>query len=209
MTDRTPLREAELVAKLRNLSATLVRNDDAAITWGAADALESRTPPLSSPEQRPSAYLKFWFNEGRPCCRMDLTDICEPWLDALKPTITPLYTLEAARTPPLSSPEQITNTELHELIDRLKRTEKRTISWATNRYVEPTTAVIDAPINPDGPEAATELSRLAEDNERLREALRGAIELLDDCEISHPFKWDTALRKPAGVSDGAASRDRR
>jgi hypothetical protein len=42
--------------------------------------------------EHPAAYLKFWFDaDGRPSCRVDMTDICEPWLDKLKPTITPLY----------------------------------------------------------------------------------------------------------------------
>lgn len=32
----------------------------------------------------------------------------------------------------------------------------------------------------------------------LREALAEAIELLDDCEIAHPFKWEAALAKARG-----------
>jgi hypothetical protein len=32
----------------------------------------------------------------------------------------------------------------------------------------------------------------------LVEALRGAIELLDDCEITHPLKWDDLLAKIGG-----------
>jgi hypothetical protein len=38
------------------------------------------------------AYLKHWWADGdQPRCRVDLTEINEPWLDALNPTITPLY----------------------------------------------------------------------------------------------------------------------
>lgn len=47
-------------------------------------------------ERKPDAYLKTWFTEDARGCRVDLTDICEPWLDALKPEIVPLY----RRVPP-------------------------------------------------------------------------------------------------------------
>jgi hypothetical protein len=55
---------------------------------GKANALSA----AGNAPAKPEAYLKFWWIEGEtPKCRVDLTDICEPWLDALKPTIVPLY----------------------------------------------------------------------------------------------------------------------
>jgi hypothetical protein len=46
----------------------------------------------------PIAFRKFWWDNERPRCRVDMAEISEPWLDALKPTITPLYTAQAAIT---------------------------------------------------------------------------------------------------------------
>jgi hypothetical protein len=58
------------------------------VAQAAYSVLEGRMKELE-----PAAFLKFWFDDGAPRCRVDMTDICEPWLDALKPTITPLYSL--------------------------------------------------------------------------------------------------------------------
>jgi hypothetical protein len=58
------------------------------------DALSAAPAAIAAYEAavEPTAYLKFWFGEdGTPRCRVDMTDVCEPWLDALQPTITPLY----------------------------------------------------------------------------------------------------------------------
>ena len=49
----------------------------------------------------PVAYLKMWFDDGKPCIRVDLSEICEPWLDQLKPVITPLGPI-AEPTPALA-----------------------------------------------------------------------------------------------------------
>jgi hypothetical protein len=49
--------------------------------------------------EEPSAFLKFWWGtDGTPRTRVDLSEINEPWLEALKPTITPLYAAPPART---------------------------------------------------------------------------------------------------------------
>lgn len=53
-----------------------------------ATTLEERSLPLMV---EPSAYLKHWWDDQRPRCRVDLSDVNEAWLDALKPTVTPLY----------------------------------------------------------------------------------------------------------------------
>lgn len=58
-------------------------------------AAETKAPQTHATE--PSAYLKLWDQNG-PRCRVDLTDICEPWLDALKPIITPLYARLPSKT---------------------------------------------------------------------------------------------------------------
>jgi hypothetical protein len=63
---------------------------------------DARPSPSTVTEEGlvPSAYLKLWLDgpaDANGCrCRVDLTEICEPWLDALKPTIVPLYTAEDA-----------------------------------------------------------------------------------------------------------------
>lgn len=49
-------------------------------------------------EQAPTAYLKEWVHPAdpeNPRRRVDTYDWCEPWLEALSPTITPLFPLPA------------------------------------------------------------------------------------------------------------------
>ncbi len=45
----------------------------------------------------PVAFYKQWWVDGLPKCRVDMSEICEPWLDDLKPEITPLYSLPGER----------------------------------------------------------------------------------------------------------------
>lgn len=55
---------------------------------GEPSAVETNAPVTHSPE--PSAYLKLWDQNG-PRRRVDLSADCEPWLQAQRPIITPLY----------------------------------------------------------------------------------------------------------------------
>ena len=55
---------------------------------GDSSAPETSAPLTHSTE--PSAYLKLWDQNG-PRVRVDLTPINEPWLECLKPIVTPLY----------------------------------------------------------------------------------------------------------------------
>lgn len=57
----------------------------------AALATLPSEPEPAIGEREAVAYLKFWWQGEKPRTRVDLTDVCEPWLDALNPTITPLY----------------------------------------------------------------------------------------------------------------------
>jgi hypothetical protein len=57
-----------------------------------ADRIERALAPAGEVDG-PVAWMKTWFSPSleQRGCRVDLTPICEPWLDALNPTITPLY----------------------------------------------------------------------------------------------------------------------
>ncbi|WP_293921066.1 hypothetical protein [Sphingobium sp. UBA5915] len=57
----------------------------------AADALATLSRSDDGAGEEPKAYLKFWWNAGRSCTRVDLTEVNEPWLEEMKPTIIPLY----------------------------------------------------------------------------------------------------------------------
>lgn len=109
-------------------------HDHGSIAWCAAyDAVRAAlaSPAPASTALEPSAYLKHWWDEGTPRCRVDLSEVCEPWLAALNPTITPLY----------AAPASTGSDELRRALERLERA---CDDLAANRSQETYLRMIDA-----------------------------------------------------------------
>jgi hypothetical protein len=94
-----------------------------------------------------------------------------------------------------------------ELVERLLRTEKRKSYAVTNRTAPPIESEYDAPVNPDGPEAADHLQSLTAERDALREALVAARKVvLEDAEACRAFAHPDESSEPErvlGIIDAA------
>lgn len=91
---------------LKGPTATFDEMGLSAVRWAWQECKAALTGRTNIEGVKPSAYLKFWWADQCPRCRVDLTEVCEPWLDALSPQIVPLYAgddLQAAFATALSS----------------------------------------------------------------------------------------------------------
>lgn len=97
--EATPTRQIH-PEPVRIISWDEVKAEDpkrAARAYREADAIAALSSPPAG-QGEPVAFAKYWWSGGRRCFRVDLSEINESWLEALRPEVQPLYALPQPNT---------------------------------------------------------------------------------------------------------------